>query len=49
MVWRRLKEEMFPRTRLWIAFTCSSGKRRVSIDLRHSEVEFTGFCFLGVC
>jgi hypothetical protein len=23
--------------------------RRVSIDLRHSSVEFTEFCFLGVC
>ena len=23
--------------------------RRVSIDLRHSQVEFTEFCSLGVC
>jgi hypothetical protein len=25
------------------------GARRVSIDLRHSRVEFTEFCCLGVC
>jgi hypothetical protein len=23
--------------------------RRVSIDLRHSQMEFTEFCSLGVC
>jgi hypothetical protein len=27
----------------------SIAKRRVSIDSRHSQTEFTEFCFLGVC